>query len=157
MRALVVTVSDRVSRGTGEDRSGPAAASRLEALGFEVATRVVADGIDTVRGALVEGIETGFDLVVTCGGTGMGPRDLTPEATRSVIERPAPGIPEAMRAVTFGINPHGMLSRAVAGVTGSTLIINLPGSVAGVTESLEVIEPALGHAIALLRGEHAGH
>lgn len=157
MRALVVTVSDRVSRGEGEDRSGPAAASRLEALGFEVATRVVADGIETVRRALVEGVEAGFDLVVTAGGTGMGPRDLTPEATQSVIERPAPGIPEAMRAVTFGANPHGMLSRGVAGISGSTLIINLPGSVRGVTESLEVVEPALGHAVALLRGEYPGH
>ncbi|MFZ0492163.1 MAG: MogA/MoaB family molybdenum cofactor biosynthesis protein [Acidimicrobiia bacterium] len=157
MRALVVTVSDRVSRGDAEDRSGPAAVARLETLGFAVTLRVVADGVDSVRGALRDAIGTGFDLVVTCGGTGMGPRDLTPEATLSVIERVAPGIPEAMRAATFGVNPHGMLSRGVAGIAESTLIINLPGSVGGVTESLEVIEPAVGHAIALLRGEHAGH
>ncbi len=157
MRALVVTVSDRVSRGDAEDRSGPAAVARLETLGFAVTLRVVADGVDSVRGALRDAIGTGFDLVVTCGGTGMGPRDLTPEATLSVIERVAPGIPEAMRAATFGVNPHGMLSRGVAGIAESTLIINLPGSVGGVTESLEVIEPAVGHTIALLRGEHAGH
>jgi molybdopterin adenylyltransferase len=157
MRALVVTVSDRVSRGDGEDRSGPAAAARLEALGFAVTLRVVADGIDSVGGALRDAIGAGFDLVVTCGGTGMGPRDLTPEATLSVIEREAPGIAEAMRAATFGVNPHGMLSRGVAGIAESTLIINVPGSVAGTLESLEVVEPAIGHAIALLRGEPAGH
>jgi molybdenum cofactor synthesis domain-containing protein len=157
MRALVVTVSDRVSRGDAEDRSGPVAVERLEALGFAVTLRVVADGVDSVSGALRDAVGAGFDLVVTCGGTGMGPRDVTPEATLSVIERVAPGIAEAMRAATFGVNPYGMLSRAVAGIAGSTLIINVPGSVAGVTESLEVVEPAIGHAVALLRGEHAGH
>jgi len=157
MRALVVTVSDRVSRGEAEDRSGPTAVERLEALGFSTTLRVVADGVDSVRGALQDAIGAGFDLVVTCGGTGMGPRDLTPEATLSVIERVAPGIPEAMRAATFGVNPHGMLSRGVAGVAGSTLIINVPGSVEGVSESLEVVTPAIGHAVALLRGERAGH
>ena len=157
MRALVVTVSDRVSRGEVEDRSGPAAVGRLESLGFTVTSRVVADGVEPVKRILGEAVDEGFDLVVTTGGTGMGPRDLTPEATAEVVERFAPGIAEASRMATFGVNPFGMLSRGVAGTLGATLIVNLPGSVAGVTESLQVIEPALGHAIRLLRGEDAGH
>ncbi|HDH26633.1 MAG TPA: MogA/MoaB family molybdenum cofactor biosynthesis protein [Actinobacteria bacterium] len=157
MRALVLTVSDRVSRGEAEDRSGPAAAERLETLGIATELRVVSDGVSSVRDALEEAVEEGFDLVVTTGGTGFSPRDLTPEATSSVVERSAPGIAEAIRSSTFGINPYGMLSRGVAGITGSTLIVNLPGSVGGVTESLDVIAPALGHAIALLRDETAGH
>jgi len=157
LRALVLTVSDRVSRGEAEDRSGPAALERLEALGIASELRVVPDGVSSVRDALEEAIEEGFDLVVTTGGTGFSPRDVTPEATRSVVERSAPGIAEAIRSATFGINPHGMLSRGVAGITGSTLIVNLPGSVGGVTESLDVIGPALGHALALLHDEPAGH
>jgi len=157
MRALVLTVSDRVSRGEAEDRSGPAAAARLEALDLAVTRRVVGDGIGPVAAALRLAIEDGFDLVMTAGGTGMSPRDLTPEATALVLDRKAPGISEAMRAATFGVNPHGMLSRGVSGTAGHTLIINLPGSVSGVTESLDVIAPALGHALALLRGSAHGH
>ena len=91
--------------------------------------------------------------MVTTGGTGFGPRDLTPEATRRVIERPAPGLAEAMRAATFGVNPHGMLSRGVTGIAGRVLIVNLPGSVKGVEESLEVIAAALPHAVGLLADE----
>lgn len=157
MKALVLTVSDRVSRGETEDRSGPAAMERLGALGFATELRVVPDGISSVQDALEGAVAEGFDLVVTTGGTGFSARDLTPEATRSVVERLAPGIAEAIRSATFDSNPYGMLSRGVAGITGSTLIVNLPGSVGGVTESLDVIAPALGHAIALLRDEPAGH
>lgn len=157
MKAGVVTVSDRVSRGEAEDRSGPAAAAALSALGFDVIGRVVPDGIESVQGALRDLVADGADLVVTTGGTGMGPRDLTPEATSPLLDRPAPGLAEAMRAVTFGVNPHGMLSRGVAGVIGSTLVVNLPGSVRGVEESLGVIGPALGHAVGLLRGEPTEH
>jgi molybdopterin adenylyltransferase len=158
MRALVITVSDRVSAGEAEDRSGPAATALLEDGGaFEVDRMVVADGIDSVSGALQDAIDAGYHLVVTTGGTGVAPRDLTPEATRVVIEREAPGLAEAMRAVTFGVNPHGMLSRGVCGIAGSTLVLNLPGSVAGVEESLTVVLPALGHAVELLAGDPTEH
>lgn len=157
MRAVVITVSDRVSAGEAEDRSGPSAASILVRLGFTADIRVVPDGVDSVEVALRSAAEEGAALVVTTGGTGMAARDLTPEATRRVIDREAPGLAEAMRAATFGVNPHGMLSRGVSGIAGSTLIINLPGSVAGVEESLEVVGPALRHAVDLIRGEPTEH
>ena len=158
MKALVITVSDRVSAGAAEDRSGPEAMARLSDLGFTVADVVVVpDGIESVEAALREAMAEGVGLVVTTGGTGLAPRDLTPEATRRVIERRAPGLVEAMRAATFGVNPHGMLSRGVAGVAGSTLIVNLPGSVRGVTESLDVIGSALRHAVELLEDRETDH
>ena len=157
MRALVLTVSDRVSKGLAEDGSGPRAAALLAEAGFEADIKVVADGERVVAAALREAVASGYGLIMTAGGTGFGPRDQTPEATALVIERPAPGLAEAMRAATFGVNPHGMLSRGIAGITGSTLVVNLPGSVKGVEESLAVIVPALGHATDLLRGEDASH
>jgi len=157
VKAVVITVSDRVSAGEAEDRSGPSAAAMLGRLGFTTDVRVVPDGVDSVEMALRSAAEDGAALVVTTGGTGMAARDLTPEATRRVIDREAPGLAEAMRAATFGVNPHGMLSRGVTGIAGSTLIINLPGSVAGVEESLEVVGPALRHAVDLLRGEPTEH
>lgn len=155
--AAVLTVSDRASAGEYEDRSGPAAAASLEALGLSVVVnRITPDGIDAVARAITE-LAGLANLVVTTGGTGVAPRDLTPEATRRVIDREAPGLAEAMRAATFGVNPHGMLSRGVAGIAGRTLIVNLPGSVRGVEESLDVIGPALGHAIELLVAEKSDH
>ena len=157
MRAVVVTVSDRVSRGEAEDRSGPAAVRKLEEYGLgRAAVIVIPDGVDSVRNALVE-LATNHELIVTTGGTGFAPRDVTPEATRLVIEREAPGLAEAMRADTFGKVPHGMLSRGIAGIVGKTVIINLPGSVKAVEESLDVIGPALPHAIELLNGVESDH
>lgn len=157
MRAVVVTVSDRVSRGEAEDRSGPAAVAKLAEHGIaDVPIEVVEDGIAAVQEVLAA-LAASNDLIVTTGGTGFSPRDLTPEATRLVIDREAPGLAEAMRAVTFGRLPHGMLSRGVTGIAGSTLIINLPGSVKAVAESLDVVGPALHHAIELLIGDQTDH
>ncbi len=129
----------------------------LEEHGFRVVERrVIPDGADPVAEAIAD-LAAGTDLVVTTGGTGLGPRDLTPEGTAMVIEREAPGLAEAMRAVTFGKNPHGMLSRGLAGTVGNTLVINLPGSPRGVEESLDVILPGLDHGIALLVNEPTDH
>ncbi len=150
-------MSDRVSRGEAEDRSGPAAAEALARLGFTVGEpTVVPDGIPSVTGVLRDLVGE-VDLIVTSGGTGFSERDVTPEATLEVIERTAPGLAEAMRSATFGANPHGMLSRGVAGIAGTTLIVNLPGSVKGVEESLEVIGPALGHGVELLKNPKSDH
>ncbi len=156
MRAVVITVSDRVSRGEAEDRSGPATAALLEGLGFTVEVAVVADGVASVTAELRRWLGR-VDLIATTGGTGFTSRDVTPEATRAVIEREAPGLAEAMRAVTFGKNPHGMLSRGVCGIAGRTLIINLPGSVKGATESIAVVAPALTHGLELLRADQSDH
>ena len=157
MRAAVITVSDRVSRGEAEDRSGPAVAAALARIGFtDVTIDVVPDGIEPVAAALRRWTAEA-PLVVTTGGTGFTPRDLTPEATRLVIEREAPGLAEAMRAVTFGRNPHGMLSRGVCGTVGTSLILNLPASVKGATESLDAVAPALMHAVELLLAVESDH
>ncbi|MEX2419620.1 MAG: MogA/MoaB family molybdenum cofactor biosynthesis protein [Acidimicrobiia bacterium] len=153
----MLTVSDRVSGGEAADLSGPAAAAALLELGFEPEVRVIPDGVDSVAAALQTAVDDEVALVVTTGGTGMAPRDLTPEATLLVIEREAPGLSEAMRAATFGELPHGMLSRGVSGIAGSTLILNLPGSPRGVEESLAVVGPALAHAVALIRDESTSH
>ena len=156
-RAAVLVVSDSVAAGTSEDRSGPVAAEEVSALGFDVVDIcVVADGIDTVAQAL-RSLAADVDLVVTSGGTGTAPRDLTPEATRSVIDREVPGLSEAMRAATFGVVQHGMLSRGVSGLIGDCLVVNLPGSPKAVVEGLEVIGPVLGHAVDLATGIHGRH
>ena len=147
--AKVLTVSDGVAEGTREDRSGEALAERLGATGFEVVERrVSADGIEAVAAALRD-LTAGFSgLVVTTGGTGFGPRDLTPEGTRSVLEREAPGLAEAMRLVS----PLGRLSRAVAGTVGQALVLNTPGSSRGAVETLEAVVDVVPHALDLLAG-----
>ena len=155
LRAKVLTVSDGVVSGTREDRSGHAVARRLADGGFDVVERkVVADGTDSVAGALAS-LASGFaGVVVTTGGTGFGPRDLTPEGTRVVIEREAPGLAEAMRAADPA---KGRLSRGVAGTIGTCLVLNTPGSTAGAVESLEAVLDVLPHALALLAGNPTEH
>jgi len=154
LRAKVLTVSDGVAAGTREDRSGPAVASRLRAAGFEVVEhRVVPDGRTEVGEALVELAENFAGLVVTTGGTGFGPRDLTPEGTKVVLDREAPGLAEAMRAVS----PLGRLARGTAGTRGRALILNTPGSTAGAVECLEAVLDVLPHALRLLAGDPGGH
>ncbi len=149
-QAKILTASDGVAEGVREDRSGDALETRLGAAGFDVVDRlVVADGIETVARSL-RAMADGFaGLVVTTGGTGFGPRDLTPEGTRAVLEREAPGLAEAMRLV----NPLGRLSRQVAGTIGQALVLNLPGSTSGSIECLDAVLDVLPHALELLRGE----
>ncbi|MDP9389792.1 MAG: MogA/MoaB family molybdenum cofactor biosynthesis protein [Actinomycetota bacterium] len=152
--AKVLTVSDGVVAGSREDRSGPALAEALAGAGFEVRDRrVVADGVDSVAGALRE-MTAGFaGLVATTGGTGFGPRDLTPEGTLAVLDRQAPGLAEAMRLV----NPLGRLSRGVAGTVGTCIVVNTPGSSAGAVECLGAVLDVLPHALALLAGDVTVH
>lgn len=147
-RARVLTVSDGVVAGSREDRSGAALAERLEAAGFAVEREVVADGAQPVAQALTRLTSEFAGLVVTTGGTGFGPRDLTPEGTRLVIEREAPGMAEAMRLVS----PLGRLSRGLAGAVGASLVLNVPGSTAGAMECLEAVIDVIPHALELLAG-----
>src|SRR5947208_3162356 len=155
--AAVVTVSDGVAQGVRDDASGRSVGALLEESGFNVVEReVVPDERDRIQAALVHLSDAGIPLVVTTGGTGLAPRDVTPEATQAVIEREAPGLAEAMRAVGRGTTPLAALSRGVVGSRGSTLIVNLPGSEKGATESLRAILPALPHALDLLAG-HTVH
>jgi molybdopterin adenylyltransferase len=151
--AKVLTVSDGVVAGTREDRSGDALAGRLAAEGWDVVERrVVADGLESVRDALLDMAEGFNGVIATTGGTGFGPRDLTPEGTRTAIEREAPGIAEAMRLV----NPLGRLSRGVAGSIGEALVVNGPGSTAGAVETIEAVLDVLPHVVRLLAG-HTAH
>jgi molybdopterin adenylyltransferase len=154
LAAKVLTVSDGVAAGTRDDNSGRALVERLTAAGYEVRThRVTGDGVDAVAGALADLAEGFAGLIVTTGGTGFGPRDLTPEGTRSVLEREAPGIVEAIRrASDAGDRGFGMLSRAVAGTRGRALICNLPGSAGGALEGLDIVLSVAPHALDLLAG-----
>jgi molybdopterin adenylyltransferase len=150
----ILTISDRGARGEYEDESGPVIQEMVTGrLGARVTQYEIApDEIESIKNTLINWAdEIGVDLILTTGGTGFAPRDVTPEATKAVIEREAPGLAEAMRAESLKVTPHAMLSRAVAGIRGHTLIVNLPGSPKAVRENLETILPALPHGIELLQ------
>jgi molybdenum cofactor synthesis domain-containing protein len=153
----VLTVSDGVADGTREDASGQVLADRAESAGFDVVERrVVPDERDQIAGALEQ--LTGLaDLVLTTGGTGFAPRDVTPEATAAVVERPTPGLDEAMRDVSRRASPHGLLSRGVSGIRGAALIVNFPGSPKACAECFDAIAPALGHGVELLTARPTEH
>lgn len=152
--AVILTVSDRSSRGEREDKSGSVIKELLESINAEIKDyRIVPDEKDVIADAMIEFADKiEVDLIVSTGGTGLAPRDVTPEATLEVIDRRVPGIEEAMRAESIKITPHGMLSRAIAGIRNRTLIINLPGSPKAVRETLSVVLPAIPHAIEIMRG-----
>ena len=156
MKAAVLTVSDGVADGTRDDRSGDALQELLAAEGYDVLRRVVPDERDTIADAVAD-LADEAELVLTTGGTGLGPRDVTPEATMAVLERAAPGIAEAIRADAIAKTPHGLLSRGIAGVRGRTLVVNLPGSPGGARDGYAVLRPALEHALELLAGEPTAH
>jgi molybdenum cofactor biosynthesis protein B len=156
VKAAVLTVSDGVAAGTRKDESGDLLAGLLTVDGYEVERRVVTDDVDEIAHALTV-LTSDAALVLTTGGTGVAPRDVTPEATASVLERIAPGIAEAIRADAIAKTPHGLLSRGVAGVRGSALVVNLPGSTGGCRDGYAVLRPALDHALRLLSDEATEH
>ena len=152
MRAAVLTVSDGVHRGTREDRSGDVLAELLESEGFGVERRIVPDEADEIAAAIAE-LAGRNSLVLTTGGTGFTPRDVTPEATRTVLDRDAPGVAEAIRADARTKTPHALLSRGLAGLRGPTLVVNLPGSPGGCRDGFAVLQPALVHGLELAAGD----
>jgi molybdenum cofactor synthesis domain-containing protein len=157
VRAAVLTVSDGVASGSREDESGEVLAERAASAGFEVVERrTVADERDQIAGAL-EQLAGLAELVLTTGGTGFAPRDVTPEATAAVVERPTPGLDEAMREVSRRASPHGLLSRGSSGIRGAALIVNFPGSPRACAECFDAIAPALGHGIELLTARPTEH
>ncbi len=162
LRLGILTVSDRSSRGERPDAAGPALAQRIQEEGWEVAARgIVPDDFSELRGVLTQWADSDkLDVILTTGGTGFAPRDITPEATRAVIDREASGLAEAMRLASAAKSKHAMLSRAVAGLRGRVLIVNLPGSPRAAVENREIVLPVLEHAVQLLREDpeaEAGH
>jgi molybdenum cofactor synthesis domain-containing protein len=156
-RAVVVTASNRASAGVYEDRSGQALAEGLRSLGFAVeGPHVRPDDVDALAAVLREAVASGADVVLTTGGTGLSPTDVTPEATRAVVEREAPGLAEAVRRYGEPGVPTSVLSRGLAGTAGRTLIVNLPGSTGGVRDGLAVLGPLLPHVVSQLRGGDHG-
>ena len=150
----VLTVSDRCSQGLSQDTAGPAVVELLRAnwQAARIETTLLPDEVEQISSQLIVWCDAGAVLILTVGGTGLGPRDRTPEATRRVLDREAPGLSEAMRAIGAGRNPYAWLSRGVAGLRGESLIINLPGSERGATESLEAILPLLRHGLQVVAG-----
>jgi molybdopterin adenylyltransferase len=157
IRFGILTLSDRSARGERADASGPLLADLIKAQSWSVAKQaILPDEESQIRAIMMQWADSGeMDVILTTGGTGFSPRDVTPEATRAVIQRDTPGLAEAMRAASLSTTPHGMLSRAVAGIRGKTLIVNLPGSPRGAVENLQVVLPVLEHAVQLLREDQA--
>jgi len=152
IRVAVLTVSDRVAGGVRDDAGGGALCGLVERAGGQVVARGVVPDEREAVGAAIRRMAAAADVVLTTGGTGLGPRDVTPEATRDVLDREAPGIAEALRQASLGITPFAMLSRATAGLAGQTLVVNLPGNPKAVGEEWEVLAAVLGHAVATARG-----
>jgi molybdopterin adenylyltransferase len=153
MRFGILTISDRSSRGERPDLSGPALVKAVQSLGWQVNTNtIVPDSIESIRAVMIKWADSDeLDVILSTGGTGFAPRVLTPEATRTVVERLTPGLDEAMRANSLRITPHAMLSRAISGIRGKTILVNLPGSPKAAVENFDVISPVLEHASQLLR------
>jgi molybdenum cofactor synthesis domain-containing protein len=155
VNAAVLTVSDGVQAGVREDTSGDTLEELLRKEGFDVVRRVVSDDVSLITGAIEDLVEAGALLVLTTGGTGFAPRDVTPEATLSALDREAPGIAEAIRADAIARTPHALLSRGVAGLRGRALVVNLPGSTGGCRDGFAVLRPALRHGLELAAGDTA--